>query len=214
MTITQIDLNPRADNAAKIDTLEIKNDPSTGPSGPGFGQVMNQLRQAQQDTGVSNTPQDATASDEGTLASGQEMAAGVQDMSLLFNVHNPEMDSWSLKAVNLGPTLNVITPEQAAPDAQRLEAFARSQGLDETAVQWLMGSNPVVAAPTPMTVTVGLGSLDSLALVNAMNTASQSGEWAPLNPDDISGQAVVAGSHHRKLWGRVRPVHTDTPCHR
>lgn len=148
MTITQIDLNPRADNAAKIDTLEIKNDPSTGPIGPGFGQVMNQLRQAQQDTGVSNTPQDATASDEGTLLSGQEMAADVQDMSLLFNVHNPEMDSWSLKAVNLGPTLNVITPAQAAPDAQSLEAFARSQGLDENAVQWLLGKPVDTLAPS------------------------------------------------------------------
>ena len=148
MTITQIDLNPRADNAAKIDTLEIKSDPSTGPIGPGFGQVMNQLRQAQQDTGVSSTPQDATASDEGTLSSGQEMAAGVQDMSLLFNVHNPEMDSWSLKAVNLGPTLNVITPAQAAPDAQSLEAFARSQGLDENAVQWLLGKPADTLAPS------------------------------------------------------------------
>lgn len=148
MTITQIDLNPRADNAAKIDTLEIKSDPSTGPIGPGFGQVMNQLRQAQQDTGVSSTPQEATASDEGPLSSGQEMAAGVQDMSLLFNVHNPEMDSWSLKAVNLGPTLNVITPAQAAPDAQSLEAFARSQGLDENAVQWLLGKPVDTLAPS------------------------------------------------------------------
>lgn len=158
MTITQIDLNPRADNAAKIDTLEIKSDPSTGPIGPGFGHVMNQLLQAQQDTGVSSTPQDATASDEGTLASGQEMAAGVQDMSLLFNLHNPKIDSWSLKAVNLGPTLNVITPEQAAPDAQSLEAFARSQGLDENAVQWLLGKpvdtlSPSVFPPTGVSAT-------------------------------------------------------------
>lgn len=135
MTITQIELNPRADISPKVDTLEVKNEQATGSIGPGFGQVMNQLRQAQQD----NTNVDTAAADETALPNGQEMAAGVQDMSLLFNLHNPEMDSWSLKAVNLGPTLNVITPAQAAPDAQSLEAFARSQGLDENAVQWLLG---------------------------------------------------------------------------
>ncbi|WP_062404023.1 flagellar hook-length control protein FliK [Limnohabitans sp. 63ED37-2] len=118
---------------------------------------MNQLRQAQQDTGVSSTLQDATASDEGTLSSGQEMAAGVQDMSLLFNVHNPEMDSWSLKAVNLGPTLNVITPAQAAPDAQSLEAFARSQGLDENAVQWLLGKPGDTLTPSVLQPSGDLG---------------------------------------------------------
>jgi hypothetical protein len=146
MTITQIELNPRADINPKIDTLEVKNEPATGPIGPGFGQVMNQLRQAQQD----NVNVSTTTADEIALPSGQEMAAGVQDMSLLFNFHNPEMDSWSLKAVNLGPTLNVITPEQAAPDAQSLEAFARSQGLDENAVQWLLGKPAdTLAQPSP-----------------------------------------------------------------
>lgn len=157
MTITQIDFNPRADNVAKNDTFENKSDQSTGSVGPGFGQVMNQLRQAQQDTGVSNTSQDATATDEGTPPGGQEMAAGVQDMSLLFNVHNPEMDSWSLKAVNLGPTLNVITPAQAAPDAQSLEAFARSQGLDENAVQWLLGKPGDTLTPSVLQPSENLG---------------------------------------------------------
>ena len=135
MTITQIELTPRADTASKIGTLEVKNEPETGPTGPGFGQVMNQLRQAQHETGHL----DDTTAHEAAVPSGQEMAAGVQDMSHLFNFHHPEIGSWSLKAVNLGPTLNVITPEKAAPDAQSLEAFARSQGLDENAVQWLMG---------------------------------------------------------------------------
>lgn len=100
---------------------------------------MNQLQQGRQETGNSLDLKDSPTSADGTLPNGQEMAAGIQDVSHFFNVHNPEMGSWSLKAVNLGPTLNVITPEQSAPDAQSLEAFARSQGLDEKAVQWLMG---------------------------------------------------------------------------
>ena len=86
MTITQIELNPRADINPKIDTLEVKNEQATGPIGPGFGQVMNQLRQAQQDNGNVST----TTADEIALPSGQEMAAEVQDMSLLFNFHNPK----------------------------------------------------------------------------------------------------------------------------
>lgn len=149
MTITQIDLNPKVDNVAKIDTLEFKSDQPTGPGGPGFGQVMNQLRQAQQDYGVHPPSQDSLTTNEVTLPSGQELAAGVQDMSLLFNFHNPEIDSWSLKAVNLGPTLNVITPTQAEPDAQSLEAFALSQGLDENAVQWLLGK-PIGTVASPL----------------------------------------------------------------
>ena len=170
MTITQIEPNPRADISPKIDTLEVKNEQATGPIGPGFGQVMNQLRQTQQD----NSNMDTAVADETALPSGQEMAAGVQDMSLLFNFHNPEMDSWSLKAVNLGPTLNVITPEQAAPDAQSLEAFARSQGLDENAVQWLLGKpgdtlTPSVLQPSedlgiPASSGAGLSALQSAGL--------------------------------------------------
>ncbi len=168
MTITQIELNPRADISQKIDTLEFKNEQATGPIGPGFGQVMNQLRQAQQD----NANVDSTAADETALPSGQEMAAGVQDMSLLFNFHNPEMDSWSLKAVNLGPTLNVITPEQAAPDAQSLEAFARSQGLDENAVQWLLGKPGDTLTPSVLQPSEDLGiPAFTAAGVNALQSA-------------------------------------------
>lgn len=149
MTITQIEITSRADIAPKIDSLDIKNETATGPIGPGFGQVMNQLLQAQQDTGNMDT----TTAGEVTAPNGQEIAAGIQDMSHFFNFHNPEMDSWSLKAVNLGPTLNVITPEQAAPDAQSLEAFARSQGLDENAVQWLLGKPAdTLAQPSPPSI--------------------------------------------------------------
>ena len=168
MTITQIELNPRADISQKIDTLDVKNEQANGPIGPGFGQVMNQLRQTQQD----NANVDTTAADETALPSGQEMAAGVQDMSLLFNFHNPQMDSWSLKAVNLGPTLNVITPEQAAPDAQSLEAFARSQGLDENAVQWLLGKPGDTLTPSLLQPSEDLGIPASTAAgVNVLQSA-------------------------------------------
>jgi len=45
-----------------------------------------------------------------------------------------------LTALALGPHLQVITAAQPAADAESLRAFARSQGLSESAVQWLFGS--------------------------------------------------------------------------
>ncbi len=169
MTITPFELNPRADIAPKTNALDVKNEPTTGPSGPGFGQVMNQLQRAPQDT----TNGDTTAAEETALTSGQEMAAGAQDMSHFFNFHNPELDSWSLKAVNLGPTLKVITPEQAAPDAQSLEAFARSQGLDENAVQWLLGK-PMDSMPPSMRPASQEQSVPA-SLAAALNTQQSAG---------------------------------------
>ncbi len=200
MTITPIDLNPRADNASKIDTLGSKNDPSSEPIGPGFGHVMNQLRQAQQDNGNGNTP----AADETALPGGQEMAAGAQDMSLLFNFHNPGMDSWTLKAVNLGPTLNVITPAQAAPDAQSLEAFARSQGLDENAVQWLLGKPADTLTPSVLQPSEDLGApaanSDGLnALQSAGFNLQMAGPFLP------SANPTAAGTQLSPTLGESAP---------
>ena len=202
MTITQIELNPRADINPKIDTLEVKNEQATGPIGPGFGQVMNQLRQAQQDNGNVST----TAADEIALPSGQEMAAGVQDMSLLFNFHNPEMDSWSLKAVNLGPTLNVITPELAAPDAQSLEAFARSQGLDENAVQWLLGKPTDTLAPSVMPATGASATIP--ASVTSTRIAGLDlglSNADPFKTTQIGGGELKSGTSDLALGGTTAP---------
>ncbi|NBQ87346.1 MAG: flagellar hook-length control protein FliK [Betaproteobacteria bacterium] len=48
----------------------------------------------------------------------------------------------ALATFTLGPTLQAITPASDLPDAASLQAFARSQGLDERAVQWLLGQPP------------------------------------------------------------------------
>jgi len=57
-----------------------------------------------------------------------------------------------LTALQLGPHLQVITPQTAAPEGQSLEMFARSQGLDEAALQWLMGTSGLVSSPSAMTL--------------------------------------------------------------
>ncbi len=213
MTITPIDLTPRADNASKIDTLDVKNEQASGPTGPGFGQVMNQLRQIQPETGHG----DDTATHEDTPPSGQEMAAGVQDMSHLFNLHHPEIGSWSLKAVNLGPTLNVITPDQAVPDAQSLEAFARSQGLDENAVQWLMGKPLDSLAPAmqqPADV-LGAPASNAAALNNSLsaglNLKMAVNPASPMTPTGLEATLSPALAESASPTAAVAPVAPVAP---
>lgn len=45
----------------------------------------------------------------------------------------------ALQAVDLGPSLRLITPASPSPDGASLAAFAKAQGLDEAAVRWLLG---------------------------------------------------------------------------
>ncbi|MBP8148344.1 MAG: flagellar hook-length control protein FliK [Limnohabitans sp.] len=96
------------------------------------------------------------ATSNGLNASGQTSTAPTEG--------TPETDAFSLKAVTLGPNLNVITPENAVPNEQSLEAFARSQGLGEKAVQWLMGGNSPTGRQTVGTETATDGSGSGLGL--------------------------------------------------
>lgn len=50
--------------------------------------------------------------------------------------HAPDL---TLQAVDLGPSLRIITPASPSPDGASLAAFAKAQGLDEATVQWLLG---------------------------------------------------------------------------
>ncbi|PIT74846.1 flagellar hook-length control protein FliK [Limnohabitans sp. G3-2] len=169
MTLAPIETPSRTANSAKVELTEPAGSPSDRPAQSEFGQIMSGVLQS---------------SPEKTLgAAGQEMAA-VSDLqagtpgSFGGNL-SASLGGDFLKAVHLGPHMNVITSDAAVPDEQSLEAFARSQGLDETAVQWLMGSSPVVAVPSPMTATGSLGTLDGVTLVQAMNAASQTDGSTP-----------------------------------
>lgn len=54
-----------------------------------------------------------------------------------------------LTTVPVSPGLNVIQPAQPELDGQSLVAFARAQGLDDRAVQWLFGQDAKAASATP-----------------------------------------------------------------
>lgn len=167
MTITQIDSTTPNATSTKTDALELKNEANPHSTGSAFGNVMSQVMKPKSDADTQGSPADEPMPNKTKdLTSGQEMAADGEGMPMLFNIHTPITGSWALKAVNLGPTLNVITPDKAAPDDQSLEAFARSQGLDETAVQWLMGHPPASSSSSGQGL--GAATLNTMAMIGAM----------------------------------------------
>ena len=97
--------------------------------------------------------------------------------------------AWPLKAVNLGPHLNVITTNTKAPDTQSLEAFARAQGLDEQAVSWLFGGNPTSAPNAPALSATGSGFAAIGSAVLNPGSALAGASTQAMAPD---GEAVNA----------------------
>jgi flagellar hook-length control protein FliK len=199
MTFALIDTPSRATSSSKIDALELKSESGTRQDASEFGQVMSD---------VMSPLKESTAP-----PSGQALAVGTAMLSGLGGD--------ALKAVQMGPHLNVITAESTAPDDQSLEAFARSQGLDETAVQWLMGTASGMMPPlsgqaggaapqsgqTGLTPEVGnllqgvtMTTLESTSALTADSAASSPGDpmktGAALKPDI----AFQSGLNSAALW--------------
>lgn len=175
MTITQIDSSTQALSSTKSETLDSKIDTDSRPQGEEFGQVMAQVQTPKGQTESPQKTSDASGDTTAGVVRGQEMAEFGQGMPMLFNIHTPVTGNWSLKAVTLGPTLNVITPDKAAPDDQSLEAFARSQGLDETAVQWLMGGPTGSTAQSEIANPgIGIPKADSNTLADSLGSGNGS----------------------------------------
>ena len=175
MTITLTDNLSQSSSNPNIGTLELKSDQKAVPDGQSFGQFMSEIFQVQAEMPT------ATAQHKAELAElqGQEIAATV---TLSEQAAVLETASWSLKAVTLGPNLSVITPETSPPDSQSLEAFARAQGLDETAVNWLFGGQAgtmpampaITLAPPSGTNAMTSGSaIGLLASVTGVPTSTQ-----------------------------------------
>lgn len=157
------------------------NPEATAPEGPSFGQLMNNLLPAQPAQAGLNL--DATVNTPAVLE-GQLLAASP--------VVAPETltaaPGFLLKEINLGPNLNLITSETAAPDPQSLEAFARAQGLDEKAVSWLFGKTANAAAPVNPNSPTLPNALTGPAQLAALN-ANQLGANPNANP--VAPQAAA-----------------------
>lgn len=149
MTITLGNKSSTAELSPNNGTLERHSEPASTPEGQSFGQFMSEMLQSQPnssspDTGIAQIPSADDIAGEST--DGQLIAEAVTiGPDDLFTTQ-----AWPLREMSLGPNLNVITNGTAAPDPQSLEAFARAQGLDENAVNWLFGTPPTgTAAATP-----------------------------------------------------------------
>jgi flagellar hook-length control protein FliK len=170
MTLAAIETPSRT---APSKLAETPGSPSSRSEGGEFGQIMSNVMQPAHEIPAS--------------AAGQEMAAMAAQLPGFPGAFDRPLGGDFLKAIHLGPNMNVITSEATVPDEQSLEAFARSQGLDETAVQWLMGTHPpvVVAPPTPdLTLTPSSGQA-ALPAVTATTITL---------PNEIAASALEAAS--------------------
>lgn len=147
MTMTLSDSLGTAAISPTAGTSEPHSEGLVSPEGASFGQLMSDLLQLQTEK---TDPDLALASSTPGIADGQQLADA---WGLGAEIAAPGLVC-PLKEMTLGPHLNVITPETAAPDPQSLEAFARAQGLDEKAVQWLFGKLATTPATSATTVTV------------------------------------------------------------
>lgn len=177
MPIASIESPICATPPPKTNTLEIKNDKNTSTDASEFGQVMS-----------------------GVMGQKPESASGLagQDVATLGPVQagfGATLDKDFLKAVHLGPHLNVITVQTATPDDQSLEAFARSQGLDETAVQWLMGTSPGLTPPSPVSLSDASGASGSTPSSDlTLSFLGLSGKGASGTPSDTLSSLTPSGT--------------------
>lgn len=217
MTIASIDSPSRTASTPKSDALALKNDQDTRSEASGFGQVMSGVMPPPGDTGPKGSGRAGGLAAESPLTDGQGLAESPLGSPLGLPGLNAAWGGDFLKAVHLGPRLNVITAESAAPDAQSLEAFARSQGLDETAVQWLMGTAPGLAAappnfPTPGAVSqASAGVLDVSASPSAELSTVTAGELMTTDatsPDTAVGRNALNSTalNTAALWAMAQPT--------
>ena len=146
-------------------------DVTLSPPGPAFGQILSDFQSAMhaRTPGADNALPPSEA--HSLLAHGQQMADSITPipgLNALWSLLTPgQPNHTGLQAISLGPQLNAITPLSPEPDTQSLEAFARAQGLDEQAVNWLFASpSSLPSAPpssTPSTATLTSGMLPSSA---------------------------------------------------
>ena len=73
----------------------------------------------------------------------------------------------ALQTVALSPQMHIITDPKQAPSPESLAAFAKSMGLDESAIQNLLAQQPA----TPATVMAGTAGAQATALSAGLQTA-------------------------------------------
>lgn len=129
-----------------------------------------------------------SGSDFGAIFNSMQPLLGRQDLAAVLFGQSPAIGA--LVSVPLGTGMAVITPEGTPPSQDSLMAFARSQGLDETAIAalWQQSATPVDAlAQAAMTQT----ALTQTAL--STNGTPQPPADLLLDMSQLSGAATGTG---------------------
>jgi len=144
MILTPPDISTRPSNTSALDTTPAVSDKEVKNAATEFGAVMNTLLAKHSGTDPKIQPDELTH--DPLSASDALTEQALTDMLTLTPTWPQASETMVLTAIHLGPHLQVITPQTAAPEGQSLELFARSQGLDEAALQWLMGKSSTPSA--------------------------------------------------------------------
>lgn len=172
MILTPTDISTRPTSASALETTPVLSEKGNKNATTEFGAVMNTLlakhSAAAASTAVSDPTQDAMAPSETLINKAlTEETLTEEALADMLNLTPGSVTAGEplvLTAIHLGPHLQVITPQTAAPEGQSLEVFARSQGLDEAALQWLMGkSSPTLTTGHEPTNPTALASLSLTA---------------------------------------------------
>lgn len=199
MTISLQDNAIPAANTANIGTLELQNTDKSPVEGPAFAQVISGM-----------WPGSPTNSDSPLMAEADrdnpqgQALADANALSL-----NPWVmgDVFAVKAMNLGPHMNIITAQTPPPDSQSLEAFARSQGLDEAAVHWLFGAGSSGSSPgaNPGTSTQFAGSSATPSMTPTSLSLPQAGTVTASGSLGPEAETAFALGMAQAIWKTSEP---------
>lgn len=199
MNLTSIDPSTRALSSPSQDKTTSGTEPETPSAGQDFGAVLNTLLGQLVPPTATPAPHISGTDAEALATSGSETGL----MGLDPSATNPAAvaSPMLLTAFHLGPHLQVITPQTAAPEGQSLEMFARSQGLDEAALQWLMGAQTLTQSPTSLApegagaMATGTLAATATATATGTGTATLTGTGIGTSPLAVSpAEGLLAGT--------------------
>jgi len=165
MILTPLDISARPSSTSTLETSPLANEKECKTVGTEFGSVMNTL--LAQHAHLTAQALVTVVSEEAVSATDSLSEEALTDMLNLSVAPVTPGEAMVLTAFHLGPHLQIITPESAAPEGQSLEVFARSQGLDEAALQWLMSKSS-----TPLTTGTALTSPTSATVPSFPTSAT------------------------------------------
>jgi flagellar hook-length control protein FliK len=188
MILTPLDISARPSSTSNLETSSSANEKEFKTVATEFGAVMNTL--LAKHAHLTAQPLVTVVNEEAIPATDSLSEEALTDMLNLSVAPVTPGESMVLTAFHLGPHLQIITPESAAPEGQSLEVFARSQGLDEAALQWLMGksSAPLTPSTTPTSPTgpTGPTSLTGATLPSLPTSTALPAATTPTGPAGAS----------------------------